>query len=99
MHREVRGDTILGKTGKEGQPALIVVRPEMVELDHPEGQVEGVVRIANYLGSTVEYNVEASGQLLALVEKDPRHTTIHPEGSTVRIRFLEDCLYLLSEAA
>jgi len=86
-------------TFKEGQPALIVVRPEMVELDHPQGQVEGVVRIANYLGSTVEYSVETHGQVLALVEKDPRHTTIHPEGATVQIRFLEDCLYLLPEAA
>ncbi len=81
----------------EGQSALIVVRPEMVELDHPEANVEGVVRIANYLGDVVEYDVEVGGQLLALVEKDPRHTTVHPEGETVRLRFLEDCLYVLPE--
>jgi iron(III) transport system ATP-binding protein len=81
----------------EGQTALIVVRPEMVELDHPEASVEGVVRIANYLGDVVEYDVEVGGQLLALVEKDPRHTTIHPEGETVQLRFLEDCLYVLPE--
>jgi iron(III) transport system ATP-binding protein len=82
---------------KEGQSALIVVRPEMVEIDHPRGQVEGTVRIANYLGDVVEYDVEVRGQLLALVENDPRHTTIHPEGATVRLRFLEDCLYVLPE--
>jgi iron(III) transport system ATP-binding protein len=82
---------------KEGQSALIVVRPEMVEIDHPEAQVEGIVRIANYLGDVVEYDVEVSGQLLALVENDPRHTTIHPEGEMVRLRFLEDCLYVLPE--
>jgi iron(III) transport system ATP-binding protein len=82
---------------EEGQSALIVVRPEMVEIDHPEAQVEGVVRIANYLGDVVEYDVEVSGQLLALVENDPRHTTIHPEGERVRLRFLEDCLYVLPE--
>ena len=82
---------------EEGQPATIVVRPEMVEIDHPEAHVKGTVRIANYLGDVVEYDVEVEGQLLALVEKDPRHTTIHPEGETVRLRFLEDCLYVLPE--
>lgn len=80
-----------------GQAALIVVRPEMVELDHPEAQVEGVVRLANYLGDVVEYDVEVAGQLLRLVENDPRHTTIHPEGESVRLRLLEDCLYVLPE--
>ena len=45
----------------------------------------------------VEYDIEVRGQLLALVENDPRHTTIHPEGETVRLRFLEDCLYVLPE--
>jgi iron(III) transport system ATP-binding protein len=91
--------TIAAPSGEftEGQSALIVVRPEMVELDHAEAQVEGTVRIANYLGDVVEYDVEVEGQLLALVENDPRHTTIHPEGETVRLRFLEDCLYVLPE--
>ena len=84
-------------TFKEGQTAILVVRPEMVEIDHPGAQVEGIVRIANYLGDVVEYDVEVGGQLLALVENDPRHTTIHPEGDSVRLRFLEDCLYVLPE--
>ncbi len=81
----------------ENQTVVIVVRPEMVEIDQPEGKLEGVVRIANYLGDVVEYDVEVGGQLLALVEKDPRHTTIHLEGETVRLHFLEDCLYILPE--
>jgi iron(III) transport system ATP-binding protein len=84
-------------TFKEGQPALLVVRPEMVEIDHAQGQVEGVVRIVNYLGNVVEYDIEVNGQLLALVENDPRHIVVHPEGATVRLRFLEDCLYVLPE--
>jgi len=84
-------------TFKKGQPALLVVRPEMVEIDQPQGQVEGVVRIVNYLGNVVEYDIEVNGQLLALVENDPRHTVVHPEGATVRLRFLEDCLYVLPE--
>jgi iron(III) transport system ATP-binding protein len=84
-------------TFKEGQSATLVVRPEMVEIDHPQAQVEGIVRIANYLGNVVEYDVDVGGQLLALVQNDPRHITVHPEGDTVRLRFLEDCLYVLPE--
>ena len=80
-----------------GQSAMLVVRPEMVEIDHPTAQMEGIVRIVNYLGNVVEYHVDVGGQLLALVENDPRHTTIHPEGDSVRLRFLEDCLYVLPE--
>jgi iron(III) transport system ATP-binding protein len=80
---------------REGQTATVVIRPEMVEIDSPQAQVAGIVRRATYLGNVVEYDVEVAGQLLALVEYDPRHTTIHSEGQTVRLRFLEDCLYVL----
>jgi iron(III) transport system ATP-binding protein len=82
-----------------GQPATLVIRPEMVEVDNPQGQVEGIVRRSTYLGNVVEYDVEVNGQLLSLVEYDPRHTTVHPEGQQVRLRFLEDCLYVLPEAS
>ena len=78
-----------------GDPATLVVRPEMVEIDPPESQVEGIVRRATYLGNIIEYDVEVAGQLLALVEHDPRHTTIHPEGQRVSLSFLQDCLYVL----
>jgi hypothetical protein len=60
--------------------------------------VEGIVRRAAYLGNVVEYDVEVGGQLLAVVEYDPRQIIIYPEGETVRLRFLEDCLYVLPEA-
>jgi len=78
-----------------GETVTLVARPEMLELDTPEAQVEGIVRRATYLGHTIEYDVEVAGQLLSLVEHDPRHHTIHPEGQPVRVRFLEDCLYVL----
>ncbi len=51
----------------------VVVRPEMMNLNPPNPHVEGVVRRAAYLGDVVEYDVEVHGQLLALVENDPRH--------------------------
>ena len=78
-----------------GEAVTLVVRPEMVEIDTPEAHVEGIVRRATYLGNVIEYDVEVSGQLLALVEHDPRHRTIHSEGQSVQLRFLEDCLYVL----
>jgi iron(III) transport system ATP-binding protein len=82
-----------------GALATLVVRPEMVEIDSAQNQVTGTVRRATYLGNVVEYDVEVEGELLALVEYDPRHTTVHTEGQSVRLRFLEDCLYVLPEQA
>ncbi len=86
-----------GSNFYKDQTAILVIRPEMVEIDPAEAQVEGIVRRATYLGNVVEYDVEVAGQLLALVEYDPRHTTIHPEGQTMGLRFLEDCLYVLPQ--
>jgi iron(III) transport system ATP-binding protein len=80
---------------EEGQQVVVVVRPEMVEIDPAEAQVEGTVRRATYLGNIIEYDVEVAGELLALVENDPRRATVHPEGTTVGLRLLEDCLYVL----
>jgi iron(III) transport system ATP-binding protein len=81
-----------------GQMATLVVRPEMVKLDASRGQVEGSVRRATYLGNVIEYDIEASGQILSLVEHDPRHIEIHAEGESVRLSFQEDCLYVLPES-
>ena len=78
-----------------GMAATVVVRPEMVEIDAPGSQIEGTVRRATYLGNVIEYDIEVSDQLLALVEHDPRHTVVHPEGTRVPLRLLEDCLYIL----
>jgi iron(III) transport system ATP-binding protein len=78
-----------------GEPVTLVVRPEMIEIDPAEGQVTGLVRRATYLGNVVEYDIEVEGQLLSLVEYDPRHTVVYAEGATVGLRFMEDCLYVL----
>jgi iron(III) transport system ATP-binding protein len=78
-----------------GAEVTVVVRPEMMELNPSVAHVEGVVRTASYLGNVTEYEVEVAGQILALVESDPRHITIHQPGEAVQVRFLEDCLYVL----
>ncbi len=84
---------------RPGEAATLVVRPEMMEIDSTNAQVQGTVRRATYLGNVIEYDIDVSGQLLALVEHDPRHITIHAEGRTVGVRFLEDCLYVLPRRA
>ncbi len=78
-----------------GQTATLVVRPEMVEINPSQPAVTGVVRRAAYLGNVIEYDIEAGGQLLSVVERDPRRMTLTPEGQEVGLRFLEDCLYVL----
>jgi iron(III) transport system ATP-binding protein len=78
-----------------GSEVTVVVRPEMMVLNRPQSQVDGTVRRASYLGDVVEYDVEVGGQLLSMVENDPRHVTIHAVGESVRVGFLEDCLYVL----
>ncbi len=85
-------------TLRPGDPATLVLRPEMVEIDSPQAHVAGIVRRAAYLGNVIEYDVEVAGQMLSLIERDPRRTVIHPEGQTVKVRFLEDCLYVLPKA-
>ncbi len=83
---------------RAGQEVTLVIRPEMAQIN-PSGaaELEGVVRQAAYLGSMVEYDVEVGGQLLSLVEYDPRRTTIHPEGSQVHVQFMDDCLYVIPD--
>ncbi len=84
----------------QGEDVTLVVRPEMVEIlaaDAVQGDqaAPGVVRRAAYLGNVIEYDIEAGGQLLAVVERDPRRMVLYPEGQQVGLRFLEDCLYVL----
>ncbi len=80
----------------EGTEVTVVVRPEMMVLNPAaEAHVDGIVRRASYLGDVVEYVVAVGDQQLSLVETDPRHLTIYPEGEAVQIGFLQDCLYVL----
>jgi iron(III) transport system ATP-binding protein len=90
-----------------GATMTLVLRPEMIEIMETAGapntqhairstqSASGIVRRATYLGNVIEYEVEVGGQALALIERDPRRTEIHPEGQAVKLQFLEDCLYVL----
>ncbi len=81
-----------------GQSVTLVVRPEMITINPAEGaHNSGIVRQSAYLGSMIEYVVEVEGQMLSLVENDPRRTKIHGEGEAVQLKFLDDCLYVVPD--
>ena len=81
-----------------GQKVTLVVRPEMILINPVQGaHNSGIVRQSAYLGSMIEYVVEVEGQLLSLVDNDPRHTTIHSAGEEVQLSFLDDCLYVVPD--
>jgi len=80
---------------QQGQTVKLVLRPEAIQVVEKGGQYQGVVRWASYLGHAVEYQIEVAGQLLTVVDYDPRNTVIYPEGQPVEVKFLEDCLYIL----
>ena len=83
---------------KERYPAgsrlILIARPEMLQVGD-QGDLPGIVRRAAYLGNLFDYDVEVGGQLLTIVDTDPRHTVIYPEGANVRVTLLADCIHVL----
>jgi len=77
-----------------GTPLILIARPEMLTIGE-QGDLPGIVRRAAYLGNYFDYDVEVSGQLLTIVDTDPRHTTIYSEGADVRVSLLSDCIHVL----
>jgi iron(III) transport system ATP-binding protein len=77
-----------------GTPVTLVVRPEGVELHDDEG-VAGTVRRVAYLGSVIDYDVDVEGHIVSVAVYDPRRKALRPEGSPVRLKFIEESLYLL----
>jgi len=78
-----------------GKQVTLVVRPEAIELSASGQGFEGKITRMAYLGAIVDYDVMVDGQRLSVVTHDPRQREIFPEGATVKVRFLEDCLYIL----
>jgi iron(III) transport system ATP-binding protein len=78
-----------------GQTVKLVLRPEAMQVVEQGGQYRGIVRWSTYLGSIIEYEVEVAGQRLAIVNSDPRHVVVYPQGREIEVKILEDCLYVL----
>ncbi len=84
-----------GGSYPQGSRLTLIARPEMI-LVRPDGPFQGIVKRASYLGSNVDYEIEAGGQLLTAVENDPRQVlTYHQPGDSVCFHLLEDCIHIL----
>ena len=79
----------------EGEPVILIVRPEMIQIKKKGGIYQGVVRQAVYLGDMIEYAVEVGGVSILGTETDPHVTELFPEGENVTLNFAEDCIQVL----
>lgn len=77
--------------------ATLVIRPEMIQVAPPDPILTGTIRRANFLGNSIDYDIEVNGQLLVAVETDPMKMSIIPEGSQVGINVCTECIHLLPE--
>ncbi|MBE2232682.1 MAG: ABC transporter ATP-binding protein [Anaerolinea sp.] len=80
---------------RAGESATLVVRPDAIRLTQQAGQFAGVVKRSTYLGSQVEYEVEVAGQVLIVVESDPRHVIVFPPNTQVGVNVLAEAVYVL----
>ncbi len=78
-----------------GDEVTLVIRPEMLHIAPDQGQINGLVRRAAYLGNVIDYDVEVNGQLLGVVENNPTRMQIYPEGSRVGLNVDMECIHIL----
>ena len=80
---------------QEGEPVILIVRPEMIQIKKKGGLYEGIVRQAVYLGDMIEYAVDVGGVSILGTETDPHVTELFPEGETVTVDFAQDRVQVL----
>jgi len=80
---------------KKGDTVTMVIRPEMIELSDSEGICNGTVTMVTYLGSEVNYEIAAHGQVFAVEVANPLKTGIYHKGDPVCLDFDLDNIYLV----
>ncbi len=80
---------------REGEPVILIVRPEMIEIKKKGGLYQGTVRQAVYLGDMIEYVVDVGGVSIVGTETDPHITELFPEGESVTVDFAQDRVQVL----
>ena len=78
-----------------GQQVDLVVRPEMVHVRRDEGKFDAKVVQASYLGESIEYVLDLHGSQITARETDPSRMDMIPEGTDVKVSFIENCLHVL----
>ncbi|MDI6726710.1 MAG: ABC transporter ATP-binding protein [Smithellaceae bacterium] len=82
---------------KKGDAVILVIRPEMIGLSDQEGICNGVVSMVTYLGSEVNYEVAANGQVFAVEVSNPLKKGVYHKGDKVCLNFDLDNIYLVKE--
>jgi iron(III) transport system ATP-binding protein len=80
---------------KKGDAVTLVIRPEMIELSAQEGICNGEVTLVTYLGSEVNYEVTADGQVFTILVSNPLKTGIFRTGDRVCLNFDFRNIYLI----
>ena len=80
---------------KKGDSVILVIRPEMIGLSAQEGICNGVVTMVTYLGSEVNYEIEANGQVFAVEVANPLKEGIYHKGDAVCLNFDLENIYLI----
>ncbi|MFH1539875.1 MAG: ABC transporter ATP-binding protein, partial [bacterium] len=101
-----------GHSFRPGQKVDAVLRPEGLEIaegaagDVPDGAhggacgaLSGVVTSSTYLGSMVEYEIDAGGVSVLLTEPNPALHGVHPAGERLPFRVFPETLHLLPAGA
>jgi len=80
---------------QKGDTVTMVIRPEMIELSDREGICNGTVTMVTYLGSEVNYEITANGQVFAVEVANPLKKGIYHQGDSVCLIFDLDNIYLV----
>ena len=79
-----------------GQPCALAFRPESVKLSKTERGVAGVVKRVTFLGTNVEYELEAAGATLVIQIYNPQLYENYAEGETVHAVLDLECVRVLA---
>ena len=82
---------------KTQSSAVAVLRPEGLRLEKDNSLPQVEILQAMYLGSEIEYIIQANGQSLVIVEPDPLASRIFSAGQTLGLQFSSEKIHLLSK--
>ena len=99
---EIRVSLEAGDSYREGAKLIVSVRPEAIAVrprgsaDGQKNRIDGVIRLASYLGSRIRYEVEVSwGDIFRVDVYNPRHQRLFHEGELVSLEFSDHDVNLI----
>jgi iron(III) transport system ATP-binding protein len=82
---------------KKGEKCCLTFRPESVKLSISEAGIPGVVKRVTFLGSNVEYELDAGGDSLIIEIYNPQLFTGYSEGDKVNAVLDVECVRVLPD--